>query len=184
MADACCADDGCTDRDLDDDGPASFWAVGEVRMAAASGALLAGGLVAGALDATAAETVLFLVALAVGGSTFVPDTLRALARGKLGVGTLMTIAAIGAVILGELGEAASLAFLFSISEALEGYALARTRRGLRALLALVPARVTVVRGAGTATIDPEELVPGDVIVIAAGERVPTDGVVRDGTSRR
>ena len=84
MADACCADDGCTDRDLDDDGPASFWAVGEVRMAAASGALLAGGLVAGALDATAAETVLFLVALAVGGSTFVPDTLRALARGKLG----------------------------------------------------------------------------------------------------
>ena len=93
MADACCADDGCTDRDLDDDGPASFWAVGEVRMAAASGALLAGGLVAGALDATAAETVLFLVALAVGGSTFVPDTLRALARGKLGVGTLMTIAA-------------------------------------------------------------------------------------------
>ncbi len=182
MADACCADDGCTDRDLDDDGPASFWAVGEVRMAAASGALLAGGLVAGALDATAAETVLFLVALAVGGSTFVPDTLRALARGKLGVGTLMTIAAIGAVILGELGEAASLAFLFSISEALEGYALARTRCGLRALLALVPARVTVVRGAGTATIDPEELVPGDVIVIAAGERVPTDGVVRDGTS--
>ena len=113
MADACCADDGCTDRDLDDDGPASFWAVGEGRRAAASGALLAGGLVAGALDATAAETVLFLVALAVGGSTFVPDTLRALARGKLGVGTLMTIAAIGAVILGELGEAASLAFLFS-----------------------------------------------------------------------
>jgi len=90
--------------------------------------------------------VLLLAALAVGGWTFVPDTLRALRRGRLGVGTLMTVAAAGAVALGEYGEAASLAFLFSISEALEGYALARTRRGLRALLALVPESVTVRRG--------------------------------------
>ena len=60
------------------------------------------------------------------------------------VGTLMTIAAIGAVILGEVGEAAMLAFLFSISEGLEEYSLARTRRGLRALLALVPDEATVL----------------------------------------
>ena len=58
-------------------------------------------------------------ALLAGAYTFVPSTLGRLAKGKIGVGTLMTIAAVGAVILGEVGEAAMLAFLFSISEGLE-----------------------------------------------------------------
>ena len=94
----------------------------------------------------------------------------------------MTIAAAGAVVLGELGEAASLAFLFSISEALEGYALARTRRGLRALLALVPDRVTVRRSDGAVDVDPTELAVGDVMIIGPGERLATDGIVRRGRS--
>ena len=63
----------------------------------------------------------------------------------------MTIAAVGAVILGEIAEAAALAFLYSISEGLEEYAVARTRRGLRALLSLVPAEVTVLRDAKQVT---------------------------------
>ncbi|NLH67788.1 MAG: cation-translocating P-type ATPase, partial [Candidatus Microthrix parvicella] len=182
MADACCADDTTADPPEDGGGPTSLWEVRDARIAAASGGLLAAGLIAGGLDASTAATVLFLAGLVVGGSTFIPDALRALGRGKLGVATLMTIAAIGAVVLGEFGEAASLAFLFSISEALEGWALARTRRGLRALLALVPERVTVERDNATAVIGPTELIPGDVIVLAAGERLPTDGTVRAGTS--
>ncbi|MCZ7630793.1 MAG: cation-translocating P-type ATPase [Microthrixaceae bacterium] len=182
MADTCCATDSCAGDRAEADDPVSFWAVREVRLATASGALLAAGLLTGVFGAQNAQAVLFLAGLTVGGSTFVPGSVRALVRGRLGVATLMTIAAAGAVLLGELGEAASLAFLFSISEALEGYALARTRRGLRALLALVPERATVVRGDGTVSVDPAQLVPGDVMVIAAGERVPTDGNVRKGSS--
>jgi cation-transporting ATPase G len=182
VADACCADDTTADPPEDGGGPTSLWEVRDARIAAASGGLLAAGLIAGGLDASTAATVLFLAGLVVGGSTFIPDAVRALGRGKLAVATLMTIAAIGAVVLGEFGEAASLAFLFSISEALEGWALARTRRGLRALLALVPERVTVERDNATAVIGPMELIPGDVIVLAAGERLPTDGTVRAGTS--
>lgn len=182
MADACCADDTTADPPEDGGGPTSLWEVRDARIAAASGGLLAAGLIAGGLDASTAATVLILAGLVIGGSTFIPDAVRALGRGKLGVATLMTIAAIGAVVLGEFGEAASLAFLFSISEALEGWALARTRRGLRALLALVPERVTVERDNATAVIGPMELIPGDVIVLAAGERLPTDGTVRAGTS--
>jgi cation-transporting ATPase G len=147
-----------------------------------SGLLVAGGLTAAFADLTAAADVLFVGALAVGGWTFIPDSLRGLALGRLGVGTLMTIAAIGAVLLGEIGEAASLAFLFSISEALEGYALARTRSGLRALLDLVPPKVSVRRQAGAVEIDPGDVVVGDLVVLAPGERLATDGIIRSGRS--
>jgi len=179
MGDACCADDHgpAGDRESAEE-PTSFWQVSQVRFAAASGALVLAGLLTGGTTSDA----LFVAGLAVGGWTFIPGSLRALLRGRLGVGTLMTIAAAGAVVLGELGEAASLAFLFSISEALEGYAMARTRRGLRALLSLVPERVTVRRMLETTEIDPAELVVGDVMVIGPGERIATDGTVRRGRS--
>ena len=182
MGEACCAHDAAGHHAEEAEEPERFWQIREVRAAAFAGVLLAAGLVADAMDAEAAAIGAFLAALAVGGWTFVPDTLGALTRGRLGVGTLMTIAAVGAVALGEFGEAASLAFLFSISEALEGYALARTRRGLRALLALVPERVTVRRGDSQVEIDPDELEPGDVMVVGPGERLATDGVVRTGRS--
>lgn len=94
----------------------------------------------------------------------------------------MTIAAVGAVALGEYGEAASLAFLFSISEALEGWAVARTRRGLRALLSLVPPRVTLKRGLLTDEVEPAALQIGDVMIVGPGHRVATDGIVRKGNS--
>ncbi len=179
MGDACCANDGGIEVE---GAPVELWRVREVQAAAVAGALLAAGLAAGAAGSGTAESVLLLVALAVGGWTFVPETLRALRRRRLGVGTLMTVAAGGAVALGELGEAASLAFLFSISEALEGYALARTRRGLRALLALVPERVTVRRRGTETTIGPAELVVGDVMIVRPGDRLATDGRVLTGRS--
>src|SRR5262245_46262762 len=135
MGDECCNHDHGHEGD-DGEQPLAFWQLREVQLAAVSGSLLVLGLAAVAGHLHGLSTAAFLLGLAVGGWTFVPSTLRGLAKGRLGVGTLMTIAAIGAVLLGELGEAASLAFLFSISEALEGWAMARTRRGLRALLDL------------------------------------------------
>ena len=182
MGDACCAPGDAGHGADAGEAPERVWQIREVRFAAVAGAFLAAGLVAGAAGADGVATAVFLVALALGGSTFVPETLRALARGRLGVGTLMTVAAAGAVLLAEFGEAASLAFLFSISEALEGYALARTRRGLRALLALVPERVAVRRADGEVEVDPAALEPGDVMVVRPGERLATDGVVRAGRS--
>ena len=183
MGDACCAhrDEGGPVPG-DEDEPQRFWEISEVRAAAVAGLLLAGGLVAEAAGGSGLALGLFLAALVVGGSTFVPETLRGLLRGRLGVGTLMTIAAAGAVALGEVGEAASLAFLFSISEALEGYALARTRRGLRALLALVPDRVTVRRPGGEVEVEPADLDVGDVMIVGPGDRLATDGTVRRGRS--
>jgi cation-transporting ATPase G len=156
--------------------------VREIQLAAVSGLLLAGGIAADAAGAGTVGAVAAVGALIAGGLTFVPQAARALLRGRLSVGTLMMVAAIGAVLLGELVEAAMLAFLFSISEALESYAMTRTRQGLRALMDLVPDRATVRRGGGELTVDPAELVVGDVLIVRPGERLATDGTIRAGRS--
>lgn len=183
MSDACgCGDDrspseigGLSDQ------PENLWEISELRFAALAGALLVSAFIVNLADGPqSAETVLNSIALACGAWTFVPGTLRRLAQAKIGVGTLMTIAAVGAVILGEVAEAAMLAFLYSISEGLEEYAVARTRRGLRALLSLVPAEATILRGGAQVVVDPSELVVRDILLVRSGERVATDGVIRTG----
>lgn len=183
MSDACgCSDDETTPggKEAEEHEAERLWEVSELRFAAVAGVLLLAGLVAGSRDQSAVATVLNWVALLVGAWTFVPSTIRRLVKGKIGVGTLMTIAAIGAVLLGEVAEAAALAFLFSISEGLEEYSVARTRRGLRALLNLVPATATVLRDGAETTVAPGELGIGDLMVVKPGERVATDGIIRTG----
>ncbi|MGC7095289.1 heavy metal translocating P-type ATPase [Amycolatopsis lurida] len=179
MSADCCATD---DRHGEHETPQKLWQVREIRLAAAAGILLAAGLAAGWLGSPVTETVLHLLAAAIGGVTFVPGTVRALWRRRIGVGTLMTVALIGALLLGQFAEAAMLAFLFSISEALEDYSLSRTRRGLRALLALVPEQVRVLRDGGEVTITPGELRVGEVMVVRAGERLASDGTILEGQS--
>ncbi|MFD6033560.1 heavy metal translocating P-type ATPase [Streptomyces griseoincarnatus] len=182
MSDACgCGDEKKTVEGEEERAPEKLWEVSELRAAAVAGVLLLAGLIAGWAGASGAVvTALNALALVVGAWTFVPSTLRRLAKGKIGVGTLMTIAAVGAVILGEVGEAAMLAFLYSISEGLEEYSLARTRRGLRALLNLVPEQATVLRDGTEQTIAPAGLRIGDTMVVRPGERIATDGTIRTG----
>lgn len=122
------------------------------------------------------------VALLASAYTFVPGAIRRLLRRRLGVGLLMTIAAVGAVALGHVGEAATLAFLFSLAEALEDRAMDRAKEGLRALLSLIPETVRVSRIAGDITIPAAEVHELDLLVVGAGERVATDGVIIEGHS--
>ncbi|MFE2846368.1 heavy metal translocating P-type ATPase [Streptomyces scopuliridis] len=185
MADACCGTDSPTTahttvaRDETATGaPSAVWQVRELQAAALTGVLLLASLFLSGVRASGLE----LAALAVGAATFVPGTLRALLRGRLGVGLLMTIAAVGAVTLGEFGEAATLAFLFSIAEGLEGYAVARTQHGLRALLDLVPPTATVLRDRAETEIAPAGLRVGDALLVRPGEKIATDGVVASGRS--
>ena len=116
MSDACgCGHDEPAGED--EQAPEHWWQVRELQAAAAAAAFLLAAYIVGWTGGP--ETIalaLEWVALLIGAWTFVPSTLRRLAKGKIGVGTLMTIAAVGAVILGEVGEAAMLAVLFSIRE--------------------------------------------------------------------
>ena len=141
------------------------------------------------LDHTVSPTAAlacYWVALTAGGWTFIPGSLRQLVTGKgrsrMGVGLLMTIAAVGAVLLGHVGEAAALAFLFSISETLEDRAMDRAQQGLRALLSLMPNTARVVRDDVETTVPASEVQASDVLVVGAGERVATDGTVIAGQS--
>ncbi|GAB5901044.1 cation-translocating P-type ATPase [Mycolicibacterium mageritense] len=180
MSDACgCGHDEPAGED--EQAPEHWWQVRELQAAAAAAVfLLAAYIVGWAGGPHRVALVLEWIALLIGAWTFVPSTLRRLAKGKIGVGTLMTIAAVGAVILGEVGEAAMLAVLFSISEGLEEYAVSRTRRGLRALLNLVPDTATVLRDGTPETVSPAELAVGDLMLVKPGERIATDGRIAVG----
>lgn len=154
---------------------------------AASGLALLTGLVLEWLTPVSGLLVtgVFWASLLLGASQFVPSSVRGLiTRGRLSIGLLMTISAIGAVLLGYIEEAAALSFLYSIAEALEHRAMDKARSGLRALLvALIPSTATVVTPGGTTDlVRVEELLPGDVLRLVAGERLATDGVVRAGRS--
>jgi cation-transporting ATPase G len=169
--------------DEHDVGDVSFWQIRNVRLAVAAGVLLGAGLLAAWFQVgEPMPDLLFLGAIVVGGFTFVPEALRGLARIELGVGTLMSIAAIGAVLLGEFAEAASLAFLFSIAEGLESYSLTQAHRGLRALLGLVPESATVVRDGEVVAVPAADLRIGDRIRLRPGDRLATDAVVVSGRS--
>jgi cation-transporting ATPase G len=167
--------------DLNDEDDRPWWKDWNILAPIGSGVAFVVGLVC---DWTgAAGLVLFWMGLLLGGSTFVPGALRKLfTHGKLGIGLLMTISAIGSVILGYVEEAAALAFLYSISEALEDKSMERARAGLRALLKLVPSTALVKRDGATGEVEVKDLRIGDIVVVRPGERVATDGIVRAGRS--
>ena len=186
MTSACGCEAPSPGEPEDQDRP--WWKDPAVLVPAASGVAFVAGLAAelwGApwSGAGPAGQALFWIGLLLGGSTFAPGAIRGLlTSGRLGIGLLMTISAVGAVILGYVEEAAALAFLYSIAEALEDKAMDRARSGLRSLLTLVPDTATVRRGVDTTEIPTAELQVGETLVVAPGERVATDGIVARGRS--
>jgi len=166
----------------DEEHEAPWWRDRAVMIPVASGAAFVAAVACEWSGAPTAAVVLFWVGLLFGASTFVPGALRKLATGRLGIALLMTMSATGAVILGHVGEAAALAFLYSIAEALEDRAMDRARAGLRALLKLVPDTATVLSDGKTLTVSARGLTRGQVMVIRPGERVATDGIIRTGHS--
>ncbi|MFD2204836.1 heavy metal translocating P-type ATPase [Kiloniella antarctica] len=108
------------------------------------------------------------------------NTLRSIRFGQyFGIQTLMTVAAIGALLLGEALEASMVLFLFLIGEALEQRAANKAREGVTLLLALQPKIARLVNGTDSHEVPAESLEVGDVIEVRPGERLPADGVVLD-----
>jgi len=187
---ACCAPETPTDladTDAAVDVPRSahrppWWRDPALIPSLASGVLLAAGYGAEVGGAAVPAAVLQAAALLTAAWTFVPGAVRALWHGRLGVALLMTIAAIGAVLLGHVGEAATLAFLFSLAETLEDRAMDRAKEGLRELLTLMPDTARLSKMSGEVTVPAAQVQELDILVVGAGQRIATDGIVIEGRS--
>lgn len=95
---------------------------------------------------------------------------------------LMTAAIVGAAILGEWSEGATVAFLFSFGNSLQAYTMDKTRRSIQSLMELAPAEALIRRGDVEKHLPVEEILVGEIMIVKPGERIAMDGVVRDGSS--
>ena len=101
---------------------------------------------------------------------------------EFNINMLMTVAGIGALVLGEYLEAATVVFLFAIGEALEGYTADRARSSLRSLLAIKPPTAQRIVDGGIEVVAVEALGIDDRVRVLSGERIPMDGEVVAGES--
>lgn len=160
----------------------SWWRSRKAQLALASGAALAAAFV---IDRLAPGWTVWLYALAtlVG---LIPIARRAAAGALSGtpfsIETLMTVAAAGAIAIGEAEEAAVVVFLFAIGELLEGVAASKARAGIRALVDLVPRTALRERDGVVEQVAAADLAVGDVVLVRPGDRAPSDGEVISGTS--
>lgn len=154
------------------------------RLVLLTGALLATAFLVDLLTTTGVSRVTFVAATVIG---LAPIARRAFAT-AVGAGMpftiemLMTIAAVGALLIDAAQEAALVVFLFSVGELLEGIAAGRARENIRGLARLVPKTAILVADGTTRTVPAESLRIGDVVLVRPGDRVPADGEVIDGES--
>lgn len=126
--------------------------------------------------------LLYSAAIAAGIWTFVPKALAALRRLRPDMNLLMIVAVAGAIYLGDWLEAAMVAFLFTLSLALEAWSIGRARRAVAALLNLTPPKVSVVGEGGPRELAAADVIVGTKFVVRPGDRIPLDGRVTSGTS--
>ena len=95
---------------------------------------------------------------------------------------LMAIATVGAFCIGEYPEAVAVMLFYQVGELFQGYAVGRSRRSIAALMDIRPDYANIERDGKLVQVDPEQIAVGEQIVVKAGEKIPLDGVVLDGSS--
>lgn len=129
---------------------------------------------------------MFIIAILVGGMGIFKTGFRNLVRFEFDMKTLMTIAVIGAAIIGEWEEAAVVVFLFAVSEALEAYSMDKARQSIRQLMDIAPPTATIKRAHGEhfheMELPTEQIEIGDILIVKPGQKIAMDGIVINGLS--
>ncbi len=128
------------------------------------------------------STALFAAAILAGGLPVARKGLARARHGTLDMNALMSVAVVGAMLLGDWAEGASTVALFSLAQLLEARSLERARREVAGLLAQSPELARVRRATSEQHVRPESVATGETVLVAPGERVSFDGVVIEGTS--
>ena len=119
----------------------------------------------------------YAASILIGGYTLFIKGLKNLSRLKFDMNTLMTIAIIGAAIIGKWGEGATVVILFAISEALERYSTDKARQSIGSLMDIAPKEALIRRGNEEMMIH-----VGDIMIVKPGQKLAMDGLVIKGTS--
>ncbi|MFS0788776.1 heavy metal translocating P-type ATPase [Shouchella sp. 1P09AA] len=126
--------------------------------------------------------LLFITSMIVGGLSLFRTGLQNLIRFEFDMRTLMTIAVIGGVIIGEWAEVAIVVILFAISEALERFSMDRARKSISSLMDIAPKEALVKRNGEEMTIHVNDISIGDVMIVKPGQKIAMDGVIVNGYS--
>ncbi len=148
-----------------------------------SGALIAAALVASWTlgdDAAGPYRLLMVAAAVVAGVPIAMKAYRALLTRLVSIDLLVTIAAGGALVIGEVWEAAAVTFLFALGNALEGATFDKTRAALAELVKVAPEVAVVLRDGEQVEVGAAEVLPGETVLVKNGARVPVDGEVIGG----
>ncbi|WP_100402969.1 heavy metal translocating P-type ATPase [Bacillus sp. FJAT-42315] len=125
---------------------------------------------------------LYVVATAISGyQTFIKG-MKNLFRLKFNIDTLMTVALIGAFSIGEWREGTLVAILFGLNEYLEGLGMEKARRSMAALLQVAPKEAVLIDEGQEKVVPISSLKIGDIVLVKAGEKIPSDGKVIEGKS--
>lgn len=127
--------------------------------------------------------IVFLIVYLIVGSDVLLKALKNASKGRIfDENFLMSIATIGAVIIGEVPEAVGVMLFYKIGEYLQDIAVGKSRKSITSLMQIRPDSANLKVGSEIKVVSPEDVSIGDIIVIKPGEKIPLDGVVVDGFS--
>lgn len=136
----------------------------------------------GAHTISVLSILLYLISISLGLRWIAPKALKSVLRFSADMNLLMTVAVIGAIVLGEFFEAAMVTFLFTLSEVLEQRSVTRARRSIQSLMSLAPDIARVKTADGIEEVATDDIENGDICLVRPGERIPLDGTVVEGVS--
>ena len=129
------------------------------------------------------KSLIFLVPYLVAGGEVLLEAAHGIRNGQLlDENFLMSVASLGAFAIGEQPEAVLVMLLYRVGELLQGIAVGKSRDSVSALIDICPESVNLETESGIDEVSPEEVHIGDIFVVRAGERVPIDGSVIEGSS--